>query len=739
MIHFTRVVAKDAFSYSTLDFEFKTGLTSISGLNGSSKSSIFMALQIGLFNKCSKGGKIDAVSNLITGLPFEITTYFTKESDHYVVCNSRKEGKITISRNGVDISMKRIPENLCLIAEILGTDYTTFVDLTYQSKDSSLNLLETSTDKARKEFISRILKLDEIDAEQTRLKEKQKDLEGKNGRITLLNSQIQTLEASLGSLVLEEGEYALSQLEEEFLAKNEKVQELNIEVIRLANEVEKIDAEVAGWLAEQTLREQLTALQADVDDTYVGDTASTQLQAMQAAEELSKCNSGIEAVQGKLTLLEKYVVLQRKVDVADCALAVLPQPEMSYEECKTQKEKISNAWKARQGKIDVALVELEKFEAALAKGQCPTCGGHADVSAQIKTLREGIQLDTEFVTKCTTSYEKYKERIAQWEAINRETYLLEKLKAEASGAPDGDIDEVKEELDSLFTLQTTLIHKDTATRLALTSANTQDKLKLQILETKAKIVRGEQCLYKDNYIAMTTANRTKAEAELCSLQADIVRIGKELVRLKDHNAKVRATHELNRQITLNNQKITLQVDQFRKDLEECENKLELLKAWQGILGSKGYRVARIKKFISSLNGLMVKYTKMLSGGRIKCKFFINEVGEVEYKITDDAKEMEFDLWSNGEKYRIIVICRFAVLELLESMGSMSFNVLALDEVFSGLDQEGKEGLFVVLPYLRAFNKSILTIAHEELVLDLNYDYKVKAEKLSDGTTEVKYV
>lgn len=739
MIQFIRIIAENTFSYRYLDFDFRAGLSAIEGTNGSSKSSIFMALTQGLFNRNMKGCRVEEVNNYITKLPYEITIIFSKGSDEYVVCNSRKLGKITILCNSKDISLKRIPENLLLIQEILGTDYSTFVDLTYQAKESSLNLLETSTDKGRKEFLARVLRLDEIDAEQARLKEKQKDLEGKNGRITLLNSQIQTLEASLGSLVLEEGEYALSQLEEELLAKNEKVQELNIEVIRLANEVEKIDIEVAGWLAEQTLREQLTALQAGVDDTYVGDTASTQLQAMQAAEELSKCNSGIEAVQAKLTLLEKYAVLQRKVDVADCALAALPLPEMSYEECKIQKEKISNAWKARQGKIDVALVELEKFEAALAKGQCPTCGGHADVSDQIKTLREGIQLDTEFVTKCTTSYEKYKERITQWEAINRETYLLEKLKAEASGAPDGDIDEVKEELDSLFTLQTTLTHKDTATRLALTSANTQDKLKLQILETKAKIVRGEQCLYKDNYITMTTANRAKAEAELCSLQADTVRIGKELVRLKDHNAKVRATHELNRQITLNNQKITLQVDQFRKDLEECENKLELLKAWQGILGSKGYRVARIKKFISSLNGLMVKYAQMISGGRIKCNFFITETGEIDFTITDEAKSMAYELWSGGEKGRVKLVCLFAVLELLESMGSLSFNVLALDEIFSALDTEGKEGLFNVLTYLKGHSKAIYTIAHEELVLDLQYDYKVKAEKLSDGTTEVKYV
>ena len=172
---------------------------------------------------------------------------------------------------------------------------------------------------------------------------------------------------------------------------------------------------------------------------------------------------------------------------------------------------------------------------------------------------------------------------------------------------------------------------------------------------------------------------------------------------------------------------------------KSENKLELLKAWQGILGSKGYRVARIKKFISSLNGLMVKYAQMISGGRIKCNFFITETGEIDFTITDEAKSMAYELWSGGEKGRVKLVCLFAVLELLESMGSLSFNVLALDEIFSALDTEGKEGLFNVLTYLKGHSKAIYTIAHEELVLDLQYDYKVKAEKLSDGTTEVKYV
>jgi ABC-type Mn2+/Zn2+ transport system ATPase subunit len=80
---------------------------------------------------------------------------------------------------------------------------------------------------------------------------------------------------------------------------------------------------------------------------------------------------------------------------------------------------------------------------------------------------------------------------------------------------------------------------------------------------------------------------------------------------------------------------------------------------------------------------------------------------------------------------------FAVLEILEALGSGSFNVLCLDEIFSSLDLEGKEGLFRVLSHLQNKGKGIYTIAHSELALAMVYDSIISATKHEDGTTTIK--
>ena len=133
---------------------------------------------------------------------------------------------------------------------------------------------------------------------------------------------------------------------------------------------------------------------------------------------------------------------------------------------------------------------------------------------------------------------------------------------------------------------------------------------------------------------------------------------------------------------------------------------------------------------------MKKYADLMCNGKITCVFALSPTGEITFEITDEAKTQDITLWSGGETARIKIVCLFAVLEILEAMGSVAFNVLCLDEIFSALDQEGKEGLFKVLEYLKHKHKALYVIAHEELALDLMYDSVIKAEKLHDGTTRI---
>jgi DNA repair exonuclease SbcCD ATPase subunit len=86
------------------------------------------------------------------------------------------------------------------------------------------------------------------------------------------------------------------------------------------------------------------------------------------------------------------------------------------------------------------------------------------------------------------------------------------------------------------------------------------------------------------------------------------------------------------------------------------------------------------------------------------------------------------MWSNGEKARVKLSCLFAVVDVLELMGSTSYNLLFLDEIFSSLDDDGKEGLFNVLAYLRDKGKCIYTISHTPLVNSVVFDRVINVQK-----------
>jgi ABC-type hemin transport system ATPase subunit len=72
-------------------------------------------------------------------------------------------------------------------------------------------------------------------------------------------------------------------------------------------------------------------------------------------------------------------------------------------------------------------------------------------------------------------------------------------------------------------------------------------------------------------------------------------------------------------------------------------------------------------------------------------------------------------WSNGGKARVKLSCLFAVVEILKMMGSTSYNIQFLDEIFSAVDTSGKEGLFNVLASLRDKGKCVYTNSHTPLV------------------------
>ena len=740
MIKFKRLIAKDTFAYKFLDFSFDAGIHSIVGVNGSSKTSIFLALMQCLYNKNAKGTKVDEVNNSITKLPYEIEVEFTKGNKHYWIRNSKKTGKIEIKEDGRNIELKRIPDCLKQIEDIIGADYNSFADLVYQSPKSSINLLETNSDGERKRFINRILRLDELDYHLERMKAKEKELSSKSGRINALRNQIALFLASLSETKPELEEESTAEVEERVATLKGQVEKFSATALVLDSQI--ANAKAALKEAEASAQAVRALAEAEVKLSGLVLPARPEADYLKMAEVLATEISNAKVTKSNLTdqraRWEKAKETTVKIADIKAKLAVTQTPEYTIEFAEEQLGKIRTLKTKSEASLSAKEAERAALERSAKAGKCPTCGGGVGAGSfaeKIGQLTGQIEEDTALIEKCRNSLTKYELVQKTWLSINAQIRELERLEgnldtqldgAAISAAIEANEATLKELLEEQAEIQEALV----AHREYRTSEN-----EVNTLKAKVGSVADVAVLMSD--LADLCHDKEDALEAVADYKASLASEESSLAALREHNALAKARKELNKQIEESNLTIRLQLEASRQELSEAETTLEHIKTWLGILGSKGYRVHKIEKFLRNFNLAVNKYSDMISCGRIRCYFYIDEDGEIQFNVTDGNKSIPYSGWSEGEKARVKLSCLFAVLEILEALGSGSFNVLCLDEIFSSLDLEGKEGLFRVLSHLQNKGKGIYTIAHSELALAMVYDSIISATKHEDGTTTIK--
>lgn len=152
------------FSYgdnNSIDFSENT-LTQILGTNGSGKSSIPLILEELLYGKNSKGVKKQDITNRYTeNKNRDAVLEFSVDKDDYTLKLHRTATttKLTLIKNGEDISSHTSTGTYKQLEQIIGIDFKTFNQLVYQSSKASLEFL-TATDTQRKNFLIALLGLD---------------------------------------------------------------------------------------------------------------------------------------------------------------------------------------------------------------------------------------------------------------------------------------------------------------------------------------------------------------------------------------------------------------------------------------------------------------------------------------------------------------------------------------------------------------------------------------------------
>ena len=625
MIVFKKIILQNCFAYSYLEFDFNSGIHSIGGVNGASKTSIYLALAQGLFNRNPKGTKIDDVSNTVTKQPYVITVVFTKGKQEYTVVNSRKTGTISVHVDGKNISRKTIPQNLELIREILEDQYETFANMTYQSTDSTLDLVEDSTDTARKGFINKVLKLDELDAMLVEVKAKNKQVKAEIKNKEIL---IASLEDSVTSIIPN----IPDELDEEPVERA---------IVEASNELDGLNkAFNAVWAKAEVLATKKGELAKYSINKANLETKTLRLSAL---DYLHTSTEQLDINElARITKLCTEVKLTRKV--ARESLTGMVAPESVCSRC------------GQSVNSNDALMQYEQRKASLVETIDECNSKLADLA---------LQLDNS------------EARVAAWKNYNELRVSVEALKS----LTDNFIPPTVED---------------------------EEVINNEIVKQREKILA--QQLYKQ-------------------------RLEHKLKDIRENNTRSRTYKKINQDAIANNIKISEKIEVAKKELSELYRRIDLLDNWTRILGGNGYRVHKMNRFLQTLNATMDKYSSIITNGKIKCSFYISAEGKIEFSVVDPDKNMPFANYSGGERARIKMACLFSVIEMLEAMGSACYNVLVLDEIFSALDDEGKEGLFEVLSYLRNKGKCIYTISHTPLVNQVVFDSSIEVVK-EDGISRI---
>lgn len=213
-------------------------LTQIIGTNGTGKSSIPLILEEVLFNKNSKGIKKASIPNRHEKKGYWIKLDFDKDEDQYQINVNRKTSiKVTLTKNGQDISSHTATGTYKTIQELLGTDFKTFSQLVYQNTNASLQFL-TATDTNRKKFLIDLLHLEEYVQIFEVFKNAAKDV---NSQIVEVNAKVATIEKWLRDNKLADTTILpMLKIEIETEAEEKEVGELTTQIANISEKNKKI-------------------------------------------------------------------------------------------------------------------------------------------------------------------------------------------------------------------------------------------------------------------------------------------------------------------------------------------------------------------------------------------------------------------------------------------------------------------------------------------------------------------
>lgn len=229
---------------------------------------------------------------------------------------------------------------------------------------------------------------------------------------------------------------------------------------------------------------------------------------------------------------------------------------------------------------------------------------------------------------------------------------------------------------------------------------------------------------------------------------------------KQLNETVEEVQRYNKEINNNNlevDKLKLNLDNTQKQLqtidasiEECESSLKSIT--EEILYNNKKK-EDIEAHLEIVSKMMTYATRDFRGFLLsnlimyienRAKIYCGDVfgtDNIKFKLDGNNiligyLDKSYEALSGGEKQKVDLIVQFAIRDMLSQYLGFSSNILALDEVFDGLDAPSCQRVVDMIAKRFEDVSSIFIITHHDAELSIPYDKQIVVRKNENGVSEI---
>lgn len=658
-----------------LDFS-QFDLAVLSGDNGTGKSTLLEALTWALWEKTRAGSSDDLIHQGTQNMWVDFV--FEHEKQVYRIFRRRdkkKQGGSNLEFYIKDRARKNLLDDQAWqsltegtlrqtqekVIETLKIPYEIFVNSSYL-RQGRADEFTAKTPAERKSILAEILGLSEWDILESKAKEKQKNL---TNETKLLLIQLENLKENLADK--NQVEKNLKAGEKEKTKLKSILEKLEIDfkkVENLKNQKEILEEKVVNLRQRwQETADEIKALEQEI-------------QGNQAEQKEWQ-----ETLKNKTKIETDYSAWQK----TQIKLKDLETKFYAYQKLKNELSRIEYKKEDLDGKIE----KLKKIE------QCPTClrelkKKEADdiiKALQVEFLdqtakeKKAIELNIKNLGYSEDIHQKLKNEQRRLE--NVETQYRE-LKI-ASG-----------NLENFQKNQKKLIAKIETQKIVLAKVVAEGKIldekirKIPDIEEKWQNLKDEMDINRGQLLDVESSLGALSQA------------------LKEIETKEKKATELEQKVSQN------------------QSETRIFEELALAFSKKGIQAMVIEQAIPMIEEESNRILAKASDGRLSLRFLTQRAKKtseelmetLDIKISDEAGERDYEMYSGGEAFRINFAIRVALSKFLAARSGVHLKFLCIDEGFGTLDVSGREDLVEAINAIRPDFAKILVVTHIQEFKDL---------------------